>query len=321
MICAAPFRERVVHHAIVNVLGPSFEAFQIHDSYACRAGKGTQKALLKAFHYAKSRQYCLKLDIRKYYDTVDHEVLNRLLARRFKDGEVLALLARLIATYETSPRKGLPIGNLTSQHFANFYLAHFDHFVKDALKCHAYLRYMDDMLVFSNNRAELVALLREAESFLSEKLDLSLKYAYVHRSAYGIPFLGFLVLPDKILLAAKSKRRFLRKMRVLRRALGSGHIDEASFAERSLSLCAATFPARARAFRRNVLYSLLERGPSSGDNRVKRGGSWNNDPANLRASNRDNDNPWNANTNNGFRVLSPAPSPAKSGALAEPEVP
>ena len=129
-ICAAAFPERVLHHALMNVCHPHFELFQISDSYATRLEKGTFKAIDRAMQFQKQYAYYLKMDIRKYFDSIDHHILLRMLHRRFKDPILMSIFEQIIRSYQVSPGKGVPIGNLTSQYFANHYLALLDHFVK-----------------------------------------------------------------------------------------------------------------------------------------------------------------------------------------------
>jgi len=147
LICAASFRERVLHHAVMNVCEPALERAAVFDSYACRKGKGRLLAVERAQGYARTHGWFLKMDIRKYFDSIDHETLRALLGRKFKDPELLRLVDRILASYQTAPGRGLPIGNLTSQHFANFYLAPLDRFLKEELRRGAYVRYMDDFVV------------------------------------------------------------------------------------------------------------------------------------------------------------------------------
>ena len=133
MICAASFPQRVLHHAIIRITEPYFEKQMIFDNYACLKGKGTDRALIRAFEKTRQSNWFLKLDIRKYFDSIDHQILFNSLRKMFKDNKLLSLFHRIIKTYETKPGKGLPIGNLTSQYFANFYLSGFDHLIKDEL--------------------------------------------------------------------------------------------------------------------------------------------------------------------------------------------
>lgn len=178
-ICAAPFRDRVVHHALCHVLEPHFERRAIFDSYACRLGKGTHAAIARARQFARRHPYFLKCDVRKFFASVDHGVLFGLLERLFKERPLLDLLARIInhAPPDSAPGKGLPIGNLTSQHFANLYLGELDHFLKDQLHIKGYLRYMDDFLLFAEDKPSLHLWLADLEDLLEERLDLGLKQA------------------------------------------------------------------------------------------------------------------------------------------------
>jgi hypothetical protein len=134
----------VLHHALMNVCEPVLERAAIFDSFACRKGKGRLAAIERAQVYAGRHGWFLKMDVRKYFDSVPHRTLEGLLARKFKDPAVLALFGAILASYETTPGRGLPIGNLTSQHFANFYLGRLDRFVKEVLQCLAYVRYSGD---------------------------------------------------------------------------------------------------------------------------------------------------------------------------------
>jgi RNA-directed DNA polymerase len=133
IICAASFPERIMHHAIMNVLEPIFERQMVVHTYACRKLKGTQAAVLYAFHQCKSATYFLKMDIRKYFDSIDHTVLKMQVTRLIKDERVLFLLYGITDSYNTLPEKGVPIGNLTSQFFANLYLSGMDHYILETL--------------------------------------------------------------------------------------------------------------------------------------------------------------------------------------------
>ncbi len=216
MICATGFRDRVVHHAVCKVLGPIFERSFIFDSYACRKGKGAQAAIKRAQGYMRRFPYYLKLDIRKYFDSVDHEMLKRLLHRRIKDRDLLWLLDVIIdhPVPWTAPGKGIPIGNLTSQHFANFYLDQVDHFIKDEIGLKGYVRYMDDLLLFSNDKPELWDAFSQVERFLDERLALTVKIGSVVLSPTheGLSFLGLRVYPGLIRLSRKGWRRFRRNV-------------------------------------------------------------------------------------------------------------
>lgn len=226
VICAAPFRDRVAHHALMNICHDTFESYQIHDSYACRVGKGTHRAVARARYFAARFHYCLKLDVRRFFDSVDHEVLLALLRRRFKDRRVLEIFDAIVRGYETAPGKGVPIGNLTSQYFANHYLGVLDHFVKERLRCRGHVRYMDDFLLFHDEPARLRAWRREVSDYLGGELRLTLKPPCLAPMQRGVTFLGFRVFPNRVTLSRRSRLRFHRKLAAAQERLASGEWDE-----------------------------------------------------------------------------------------------
>ena len=253
-ICAASFRERVLHHALMNVCEPVLERAAIFDSYACRKGRGQQAAVQRAAAYARQSGWFLKMDIRKYFDSIDQSVLRGLLARKFKDAGVLELFDRILASYQTAPGRGLPIGNLTSQHFANFYLAPLDRFIKEPLHCRCYVRYMDDFVVWGETAAELRVVWRQAEAFLAAELGLELKpNVMLNRTDRGMDFLGYRVFPHELRLARRSKHRFVRKFRAYEREGMDGVWTELQMQQRVGALVAFTLPCHSRGFRRNVM--------------------------------------------------------------------
>jgi RNA-directed DNA polymerase len=253
-ICAAAFPERVLHHAIMNLCEPVLEAYAIHDSYACRKGKGARKALERAQRYARKHGWYLKLDIRKYFDTIDHRILLDLLVRRFKDKDLMRLFENLLDTYHTAPGKGMPIGNLISQHLANFYLGAFDHWIKEEQRIKGYLRYMDDMVVFGQDRAALKALLKHIGHYLDGKLALRLKEnVALNRCRHGLTFLGHRVFPDKILLSARSKRRFVHKFRLYENKWHTGKWSTNELVRHMEPLMEFTRAASSTGLRRNVI--------------------------------------------------------------------
>ena len=229
MICAADFRDRVVHHAICKVLEPIFERSLISDTYACRKGKGTHLAIRKAQIFCRRYNYFLKLDVHKFFDSVDHEILKSLFRRKIKDLDMLQLLDVFVdhAVPWTEPGKGIPIGNLTSQHFANLYLSSIDHFIKGTLHVKGYIRYMDDFLLFSNTKESLWDAQRNVEGFLNNQLKLRLKDGSVCLApvTQGVPFLGMHVFPGVIRLSRKGWRRFRKKIMVKEDLLARPEID------------------------------------------------------------------------------------------------
>lgn len=252
LIHAPRFRDRVAHHAIMVHCEPSFEAYQISDSYACRKGRGVDGALSRTLAFARNGGWYLKMDIRKYFDTIDQNVLKRMIRMRFKDGRVFDLMDAIIETYSVEPGKGVPIGNLTSQFFANHYLAVFDRFVKERLQGRRYVRYMDDFVLWDDSGQRLKAHRREIESFLSDRLGLTVKPPCQNRCERGMTFLGYKVYPEGLRLARRSRQRFRRKVRLYTRLLESGWWDEQTAAAHIEPLTAFVKRAASKAFRRRV---------------------------------------------------------------------
>jgi retron-type reverse transcriptase len=241
-ISAAPYRDRVIHHAIMGVIEPLADRSFIADSYACRVGKGTHRALTACKRLARRGQYALKADIRHYFATIDHAILLDLLQRRFRDRTLLRCLAAILASYQSGsdeyracrdddlfsvgrPR-GIPIGNLTSQFFANFYLDGLDHFVQEDLQWRGYLRYMDDFVLFSDDKHELARAQRAIAAWLEEQRRLQLHpcKTRVFPVRVGVPFVGFRIFPDRTRLDARAGRRFVRKLRRLERRRTIGEV-------------------------------------------------------------------------------------------------
>ncbi len=256
-ICAASYPERVLHHALMGVCDPYFEAYQISDSYATRKGKGTFKAIDKAWAFQKKYAFFLKLDIRKYFDSIDHFILMSLLGKRFKDPNLLVLFERILHSYHTESGKGLPIGNLTSQYFANYYLGLLDHWLKEIHRVKAYVRYMDDFVVWHDDKYWLQTLAKEITLFLHSHLALTLKTCYVAGTKRGLPFLGFRLFPNKKILSARSKKRYARKILDLSHQLSLDHISQAQFQARATALTAFTEKAYSLKFRKSIFNRLL----------------------------------------------------------------
>ncbi len=258
-ISAAPFRDRVAHHAIMNVLEPLFERRQLNDSYACRKGKGTHAAVLRVFNAARARPYFVKLDVRKYFDSIDHGILFERLCGFIKDTRLLELLGRLIASYETTTGKGVPIGNLTSQYFANEYLCALDHFMKERVSVPVWVRYMDDMIALGRTRAEMAPVVPAVEEFCRVRLGLSLKTPVSGSVNQGLPFLGFLLCDTGIFLTRRTKVRYKEKSKALEYRLKRGLADEVVCAETFMAMIAHTELARSRRFRYSVNHGARSR--------------------------------------------------------------
>jgi len=231
IISVAAFRDRVVHHALVNIIEPYFEAAFIKDSYATRKEKGLHLAVQAAQNYACQYQWYLKLDIEKFFASVNHEILLKLIKRKIKDPAVMSL-CRIILSNQTESmgleeKKGLPVGNLTSQFFANIYLNKLDHFVKQALGYHAYVRYMDDFILFSDNPQELKHALKQIEEFVNQQLDLCIKPQSVqlNRVSQGIPYLGYRIFPKLLRIRRENLKRCLKGIEKTEQAYINGKIS------------------------------------------------------------------------------------------------
>jgi retron-type reverse transcriptase len=252
LICAAPFGQRILHHALMNVCHPVFERVQIFDSYASRIGKGTYAALDRAKNFNRRYQWFLKLDVRKYFDSLDHSILNNQLHRLFKDKQVLEIFARIIDSYCVQPHKGVPIGNLTSQYVANHYLAGLDHFVKEILHIPAYVRYMDDMVLWHHDKDRLLQAGLRLQQYAADELFLSLKPFCLNQNSHGLPFLSYLVYPDQIRLAQRSRSRFIKKLGRYDQNLTSEIWTQKEYQQHVSPLIAFTEHANAKEFRKRI---------------------------------------------------------------------
>ncbi|MBQ3671777.1 MAG: RNA-directed DNA polymerase [Treponema sp.] len=241
IISVVPFADRVIHHAIINVLEDVFERQMVFHTYACRKRKGTHAAAMYAFRKAKTSSFFLKLDVRKYFDSIDHGVLKKQLSRIIKDGRCLSLLFSVIDSYSSAQGggRGLPIGNLTSQFFANLYLSPLDHLVLEKLHPIGYVRYMDDMILFSDSVNVLRAQLAVITEFCRAELGLSLKPAVFGRTSQGIPFLGWRITNGRIFLLKKTRRRMRATMKKIKDEYAKGKITRCKCAERIRAVYAA----------------------------------------------------------------------------------
>lgn len=245
LISAAPFRDRVVHHALCNIIEPVLEKGFIDDSFANRVGKGTHRAIDRAQFFSRRFKYVLPCDIQQYFPAIDHEILRRILSRAIKDPDTIWLIDTILKSGEGVLResydmiyfpgddlfacnrpRGLPIGNLTSQFWANCYLNGFDHFIKRELGCKGYVRYVDDMLLFDDDKARLwdfkSAIIQRLESL---RLTIHVKRAQVRPVREGIPFLGFVVYPNKRRLKRRKGVAYRRRLKMLIREYENGLIS------------------------------------------------------------------------------------------------
>lgn len=256
IICAASFHERVLHHALMNICHPIFEDFQISDSYATRIDKGTYAALHRAEYFQKKYKWFLKLDVRKYFDSIDQQVLLGLLERRFKEKGLQSIFKQIISSYAVDVGKGVPIGNLTSQYFANYYLAYADRLVKERLKIPAYVRYMDDMVLWHNDKAVLKKAGKALAFFLKDELKLDLKVWNLNYTEQGLSFVGYRVFPGVTRLNKRSKARFARKMKSYWYKLEMGIWSQEEYQNHVLPLLAFASHASTEVLRRKIIKKM-----------------------------------------------------------------
>jgi len=231
MISAAPYRDRIVHHALCNIISPILEKHLIFDTYANRIGFGSHKALKRFTQFARSSTYGLQCDICKYFPSIDHQILKDLLRRKIKCVDTLWLIDKIIDNSNPQfpvnfhfpeddlltplqRRRGLPIGNLTSQTFANFYLSSFDHFVKEILKVKKYLRYVDDFALFSDSKSELKDIQSELPEFLANlRLKLHPQKNQIIATNKGVNFVGFRVFPKVIRIRSNNLHQGRKRLK------------------------------------------------------------------------------------------------------------
>jgi len=253
-ICAASFPERILHHAIMNHCEPILDKYAIDDSFACRKEKGTHRAIKRAQFFSRKNDWFLKMDIKKYFNSIDHYIALKLMSKLFKDPDLIILFQKILETYSITPGKGVPIGNLISQHLANYYLGSFDHWIKEELKIKGYIRYMDDFIVFRKEKKQLKEDLKLIEDFLLSRLELKLKEnTILNRCQHGIPFLGLRVFPYKVLLNQQSKKRFVIKFRAYERKFLNGVWDQDTLIRHMLPLVEFTKSADSGSFRQSII--------------------------------------------------------------------
>lgn len=215
----AAVRDRLLHHALYRKLYPFFDRTFIHDSYSCRGSKGMHKAInrFRAFAYKSSFNHTrtvwvLKCDIRKFFASIDHEVLLKIIRRYIPDEDIVRLLSEIVGSFETSPSVGLPLGNLTSQLLVNVYMNELDQFAKHTLKARYYVRYADDFVFLSHDRQWLEAILPQVADFLLTELRLNLhpNKISIRTVASGVDFLGWVHFLDHRVLRSTTKRRMFR---------------------------------------------------------------------------------------------------------------
>jgi len=276
LVSAAPFPDRIVHHAIINVIEPIFDPGFIYDSYACRKGKGTHRAVKRCHSFVKRYRYYLKTDVVKFFPSVDHQIMMGLLGKRIADTRLLALIQVIVDSgkdvlgaerplscfpgddlFSVLRPAGLPIGNLTSQFFANLYLNALDHYVKEDLRAKAYVRYADDFVVFSDDKRELWQWRAAIDGKAAElRLRLHPDKTVVSKTSCGVKFLGFKLYPTGIRLLRDSVKRFRRRLKGYAQQYAVGEIDAARVRRGIQSWIAHAEYANSVGLRRQVLWEV-----------------------------------------------------------------
>lgn len=237
-ISKASVRDRVVHHVLFNYLYGIFDKTFIFHSYSSRLTKGTHigmknfhKAMRKASKNFRKPCYALKCDIKKFFATINHDILIQLLARKITSPDILWLTKKIIDSHSNTANTGLPLGNVTSQLFANIYLNELDRFIKHDLHVKFYFRYADDFVILHENKPYLQTLIRSISEFVEEKLKLRLhpQKVFIRKLQHGIDFLGYVCLPHYRIMRTKTKRRMFKKFHQRRNEMLAGKRTGESF--------------------------------------------------------------------------------------------
>ena len=220
----ATVKDRLLHHAVYRVLYPSIDRKFIYDSYSCRYDKGTHCAskrfvnfFNKVSHNNHKTCWVLKCDIKKFFASIDHTILNKMLKRHICDEDILLLIENIVGSFQSTEKgKGLPLGNLTSQLLVNIYMNEFDQWMKHVVKTKYYIRYADDFVILHRDKKELIELISKMGTFLKEQLKLILhpNKVYIKTFASGVDFLGWVHFPDHKVLRTTTKKRMFKKLKV-----------------------------------------------------------------------------------------------------------
>ena len=214
--------DRVVHQALYRKLYKVFDPQFIYDSYSCRNGKGTHKGVQRLSDFMRKlsknnsqKIWYLKCDVTKFFDSIDHQLLKQKIALKVKDENTLWLCNRIIDSFSKSTGKGLPLGNVTSQLFANIYLHEFDHFMKHTLQTKYYVRYCDDFVILNTDKKYLEKITIDIQDFLLQKLGLHIhpEKIMLHKISQGIDFLGYVTFPSHKVIRTSTKKRMFRKLK------------------------------------------------------------------------------------------------------------
>lgn len=257
LISAVRLRERIFQHAIMNVLHDYFDRMLIFDTYATRPNKGVYKALERLGNKMAGYSYYAKLDVRKYFDNIGHDILKRMLNSMFKDTELLCYLYKIIDSYCVGPNKGVPIGNLTSQYFANLYLSGLDHYMKEQVKASVYIRYMDDVVILGHTKEQVKHYAKAYIEYANAHLELEIKPIVYGMCTGGINFLGYKVFHGYMLMNSRSKKRYRKKIVKCSNQYKRGEIGDIEYGTKLQTLTAFSEHAKSKRFRASCI-SLIE---------------------------------------------------------------
>ena len=242
--------DRLVQHALMNVVAPIWEGLFIRDSYACIAGRGIHAGSLRTMEFVRRNKYVLKCDVRKFYPSIDHDILMRIVRRKIKCPDTLWLIEAIVRSFPGG--KNVPIGNYTSQWFGNLYMNELDRFVKEDLRVRDYVRYCDDFCLFGNDKARLHECRKAITVFVRDELELTLKIAEVFPVSRGVDFLGYRHFGKYLLLRKSTAKRVKHRLGLLPKLFEKGRIT----AEQFRSSVASTWGWMKYANTRNLRKSL-----------------------------------------------------------------
>ncbi len=241
LIHAPCFRDRIFHHALINLAGDTLDAAMVSSSYACRTNKGVHKAVKKVQQHLRQYRYYVKIDIDGYFPSINHQMLLKVLSRRFKGKECLAQLQRIIESYQTTTHCGLPIGALTSQYFANYYLDGLDRYLADMSTVRAQVRYMDDIIWWCDSKQEARMTLQSIKQWLHDKRLLTVKNnVQIQSSKQGVSYCGYRILAGALRLSRRRKRRYQQRRLFWEQCYLQGKIDALQLQQAYASVQAIT---------------------------------------------------------------------------------
>lgn len=218
------YPDRIVQHALLQVVSPIWNSMFIHDSYSCRKNKGMHRASIRTMEFVRKYDYCLKCDISKFYPSINQNIMMNIVQRKIKCKPTLDLLENIIKSFPGD--KNIPIGNYTSQWFGNLYMNELDQIIKHKLKYRGYVRYCDDFILFSNNKKELKDTLEFIRTFLNNELDLTLSKHSIFPTSQGVDFVGYRHFKNNVLLRKTTAKNIQKRMGNLPSKLERGIINE-----------------------------------------------------------------------------------------------